>query len=98
GRAPKGKRAVKWQKFVRARRATDTALLTLDSIVASKVVEGSMKRKEYLEFLEFQVLPLCSLFPGPLSILVMDNARIHHGEEVLELCDRFGMWCFSPFG
>jgi transposase len=56
GRAPKGKRAVKRQKFVRARRATATALLTLDGIMASKVVEGSMKRKEYLEFLEFQVV------------------------------------------
>lgn len=25
----------------------------------------------------------------------MDNARIHHGEEVLELCDRFGEHRFA---
>jgi transposase len=27
----------------------------------------------------------------PLSVLVMDNASIHHGNEVLELADRYGM-------
>ena len=36
---------------------------------------------------------LCTPFPGNLSVLVMDNARIHHGEEILELAERFG-WCF----
>jgi len=25
------------------------------------------------------------------SVLVMDNARIHHGDEILELVDRFGV-------
>jgi hypothetical protein len=34
-------------------------------------------------------LPLCSPYPGPSSVLVMDNARIHHGEQIIELCDRF---------
>ena len=35
-------------------------------------------------------MPLCSAYPGPLSVLIMDNARIHHGDEILELADRFG--------
>jgi hypothetical protein len=26
-------------------------------------------------------------FPGYLSVLVMDNARIHHGDQILELAD-----------
>ena len=38
-------------------------------------------------------MPLCTPFPGTLSVLVMDNARIHHGAEILELAERFG-WCF----
>jgi len=33
---------------------------------------------------------MCSPFPGPLSVLVMDNARIHHGDKILELVERFG--------
>jgi transposase len=36
-------------------------------------------------------MPLCSPFPGPMSVLVMDNARIHHGDEILELADRYGV-------
>ena len=35
-------------------------------------------------------MPLCAPFPRSLSVLVMDNARIHHGAEILELADRFG--------
>jgi hypothetical protein len=38
-------------------------------------------------------MPLCSPFPGYLSVLVMDNARIHHGAQILELADRF-RWLF----
>ena len=37
-------------------------------------------------------MPMCSAFPGPLSVLVMDNARIHHGEGILELVDRFRLY------
>ncbi|KAF8227826.1 hypothetical protein L208DRAFT_1080602, partial [Tricholoma matsutake] len=59
-------------------------LLTVEGIIASTVVEGSMNNG-FLQFLENQVLPLCSPFPGPLSVLVMDNAHIHHGDKIVEL-------------
>ena len=35
-------------------------------------------------------MPITSAYPGPLSVLIMDNARIHHGDEILVLADRFG--------
>ena len=38
-------------------------------------------------------MPLCALFPVNLSVLVMDNARIHHGAKILELAECFGL-CF----
>jgi len=91
GRSKKGKHAVKRRKAVRGRRLTATGLLTSHGMLASTVVEGSMHRDQYLGFLEHQVLPLCSRYPGPLSVLVMDNARIHHGEEIQELCDRYSV-------
>jgi len=37
-------------------------------------------------------MPLCSPFPGYLSVLVMDNARIHHREGILELAECFHMY------
>jgi hypothetical protein len=86
----------------------------MDGLVAGTVVEGSMTKAMFMEFLEFTVvcvvkicfimliliiiqLPKCTAYPGPLSVLIMDNAKIHHGEEILELVDRFGKaiaWCW----
>jgi hypothetical protein len=28
----------------------------------------------------------------------MDNAKIHHGVDVTELCERFGESCFTALG
>ncbi|VDC07111.1 unnamed protein product [Peniophora sp. CBMAI 1063] len=91
GRALMGLRAEAEQPFVRGTRFTACSLLTIDGISATKVVEGSMTKVMYLEFLEQLVLPNCSAYPGPCSVLVMDNAKIHHGEEMQELVDRFGV-------
>ncbi|KAF8187233.1 hypothetical protein K438DRAFT_2151265 [Mycena galopus ATCC 62051] len=76
-------------KFVRGTRLTAMGLLTLDGMMANRVVEGSTKCVDYLDFIEHEVMPLTSAFPGPLSVLVMDNARIHHGKEILELAEHF---------
>ena len=35
-------------------------------------------------------MPRCTAYPGPLSVLMMDNAKIHHDDTILELADRFG--------
>ncbi|OJA14533.1 hypothetical protein AZE42_13964, partial [Rhizopogon vesiculosus] len=90
GWSKKGKCVEKQQVFVRGRRTSTEALLTLDGIIAATVVEGSMTQELFLDWPENIVLPKCSAYPGPLNVLVMDNAKIHHGAEVLELIDRFG--------
>jgi transposase len=56
GRSKKGTRAEKKQVFVRGRRTSTEALLTLDGIVAGTVVEGSMTKALFLEYLEFTVV------------------------------------------
>ncbi|TFY78726.1 hypothetical protein EWM64_g5286 [Hericium alpestre] len=91
GQGRKGKRAEKKQVFVRGRRTLTTGVLTLNGIEAATVVEGSMTRDLFLQFLEYTVLPKCTPYPGLLSVLVMDNAKIHHGDQILELADRFGV-------
>ena len=68
GRLKRGRRAVK-EPFKRGRRTSTEALLTLDRIVACKVVEGSMTKELFLEWLEFNVV---STF-----ILVHDSMHIH---------------------
>jgi len=95
-------------KFVCSKHLSTKALLTLDGIAACTVVEGSMMKELFLNYLEFTVvcgtimtdsllyddrcfqLPKCSAYPGPLSMLVMDNAWLHHCLQIPELCDHFG--------
>ena len=56
GQARKGHWAVMRQCFVRGHWLSATGLLTIDGIVISKVVEGSMTRDLYLDFLEYEVV------------------------------------------
>jgi transposase len=56
GRAKRGKRASMRGVFVRGRRVSGEGLLTLDGIVASTVVEGSMTREKFLHFLEHGIV------------------------------------------
>jgi len=49
--------------FVRGRRVSGEGLLTLDGIVASTVVEGSMTREKFLYFLEHTVVSTMLSFP-----------------------------------
>jgi transposase len=59
GRSKKGMCATKKHVFVRGRRTSTTGLLTTDGIVAGTVVEGSMTKAMFMEFLEYAVV--CSL-------------------------------------
>jgi transposase len=36
-------------------------------------------------------MPLMDSFPGPQSILVMDNAPVHHGGRVEQICAAAGV-------
>ena len=106
GRLRKGTHAVQKGVFVRGRRFSAEGLLTVDGMVSNTVIEGSMTRAIFLAYLEHFIihptaillesdlhanqLPLCSPFPGKLSVLCLDNAHIHHGEEILELTTCFG--------
>lgn len=56
------------QHFVRGTRLSATALLTVDGILASTVVEGSMNREMYLDFLEHRVVSDISVLSLSLPI------------------------------
>ena len=56
GRSRKETWAVMRGAFVRGRRVSGEGLLSLDGIVASTVVEGSMTRDKFLYFLEHSVV------------------------------------------
>ncbi len=62
GRSRKGTRAVKRGFFVRGRRFSAEGLLTIDGMISNTVVEGSMTKTMFLEYLEFSLVSfMCSL-------------------------------------
>ncbi|GBC01247.1 hypothetical protein RclHR1_41080001 [Rhizophagus clarus] len=52
-------------------------------------MKGSYTKQRFKEFVISQVLPQMNPFPSTNSVLVFDNAKIHHDQELLEYLDAF---------
>ena len=61
-----------------------------DGVLACTVYHGGIDGPIFAHLKE-QVLPRCSPFPGPRSVLVMDNCSTHLVPGVQELCDKAGV-------
>ncbi|CAG8549466.1 1196_t:CDS:2 [Paraglomus brasilianum] len=44
-------------------------------------MEGSCDKEKFNKFILSLVIPCMNQYPGPNSVLVLDNAKIHHGGE-----------------
>ena len=64
---------------------------TIKGYIAAITFQGGITVEIFEEFLEFHLLPLCNSYPGPQSVLVMDNCGIHRNQRVLNLCAEKGV-------
>jgi hypothetical protein len=79
GRGPKGAIV---PKKVQSRKSVNLSVLptfTLDGYIICNVYKGGMTADEFHKFIEDDVLPKCNPWPGPRSVIIMDNAKIHRG-------------------
>jgi len=58
---------------------------TQDGIILVHVFQGSTDSTVFEGFIE-QLLPLCSKWPEPKSVLVMDNASFYYTKQIKEIC------------
>jgi transposase len=65
--------------------------LTVDGYLSYSITQGSITAEAFEAFVEEQVLPYCSPYPGPRSVLILDNASIHKSERLRELCEQHGV-------
>ena len=95
--------------FIWKRHLSMVAVMALDEgIIASKVLEGSFHHDSFLEFLRDDLvsilssslptlstiqLPMTTPYPGPRSILVLDNACVHHAQQIEDLIHDYGALC-----
>lgn len=50
---------------------------TMDGYIAWDVIQGSWNTDSFNEFVQREVIPRTNPFPGPRSVLIMDNCAIH---------------------
>ena len=78
GWGPKGKRI---QHKVSGQKAPNVSLLpalTVDGYIACTIFQGAINRERFIHFLEMDLPHQCGRFPAPRSVIVLDNAKIHH--------------------
>lgn len=66
------------------RRYSVLPALTLDGIIALDIVEGSYNTKRFKKFIR-GLLDQMNVFPGPNSVIVMDNCRIHKSKDITDI-------------
>jgi transposase len=99
GWAPKGLPAWKYTLLRRGKRIQVLPALCVNGLLDLMVYKGNTNGDAFVAWLEKGLLPRMNRFPAPNSILVMDNARIHHDERVQALCWKAGilLWYLPPY-
>jgi hypothetical protein len=111
----RGRRCIQRRAFIRGKRYSILPVITLDGNIAHNIIRGSVNTARFLSFLEEHVvsvccyykrlsedmaqIPLTNPYPGPRSVLVLDNCSIHHTEDVRALVDDQACTCYTatPF-
>ncbi|ODQ52480.1 hypothetical protein SAICODRAFT_42716, partial [Saitoella complicata NRRL Y-17804] len=52
--------------------------LTTEGLKVLRIFQESFNADRFVEFIEEDLLPIIGPFPGPNSVIVLDNCRIHH--------------------
>jgi len=80
GWAPFGVRPHEYIPFQRSERWSILPAYTKNGMLTWDIQHGSFTSELFEHFIEFNLLPFCTPFPGPRSVIVMDNAPVHQSE------------------
>ena len=78
--APVGETPVLYQSIKRTERWSILPVYSSKGMLVWEIIQGFLHVILFKEFVRTKVVPLCNAHLGPNSILVMDNAKIHHEE------------------
>ncbi|KAJ3500783.1 hypothetical protein NLJ89_g9639 [Agrocybe chaxingu] len=90
GLALRGQRADFVDNFVRGDRYSMVAAITTEGYMSTRVILGSFNAEEFRDYIIEQVLPEMNPYPANKSILLMDNCRIHHNIELIDVVNAAG--------
>jgi len=90
GWAPVGERTPRVVRDRATHRFNIIPAVALSGLVAVMVQQENVIRFDFEFFLERILLPSMSPFPGPRSVIVLDNAAFHHGGRIDALVEDKG--------
>ncbi|GLB45421.1 hypothetical protein LshimejAT787_2200840 [Lyophyllum shimeji] len=82
GWATVGRACVCRDTFIRGQRYSILPALSYEGIIALDIVEGSVNKEKFIQFIRNDLAPQLNPYPNPRSVVVMDNCAIHHDEEI----------------
>ena len=90
GWSPRGVTRVQIDQFPRGKRYQILPAYNQDGVILAKVFQGTTNSDVFEDSIE-QLFPLCGQWPEPNSILIMDDASIHHSARVKRKCQDPGV-------
>ena len=92
GWAPIGVRAFIAQDLRRSKRWSLLPAYTVNGYLEWIIYQGSITAAMFNDFVREQILPHCGSYAAsePLSVIVCDNASVHHNSELAEMCEQAG--------
>ena len=101
GYSLRGQPATALKLYSRGQHISALAAMSVEGVLECTMVEGGVCGDVFKTFLEEKLSPLLHPFNGtnPNSIIVMDNAAIHHVDGVVELLENLGVLIYflSPY-
>jgi len=91
GWSPKGTDCGVARPLKRSERWSLLPALLVDGYLSYIIFQGSITSVIFESFVEEQVLPYCSPYPGPRSVLILDNALIYKLAQLRKLCKQHGV-------
>lgn len=82
GWSTEGSRAVVRRWLQNRDRVSVLPAYTIEGYIASQTFYGTCDGEIFESFIIDRLLPLCNPFPGPRSVIVMDNASIHQSPGI----------------
>ncbi|KAI7960196.1 hypothetical protein MJO29_005264 [Puccinia striiformis f. sp. tritici] len=90
-RSPKGQPSARFIVRQNAERISLLPAIGIDGVMALALTENTFTGKKFQDYLEWDLIPRMNPYPGPNSILVCDNAKIHKGSRISEICAEAGI-------
>ena len=66
--------------------------MSLRGFIAVEVIQDSYNMDSFLQWIQHRALPVMNRYPLPVSVLIMDNVRIHDQQAIQALCVEKGVY------